>query len=153
MAKPAVETVPSRVPERPMDSLRAQLGYGRRFKLRRGHVIALAVVAVAAWALLSFGRTITQLNAATDRESQLTDETTSLSAQLDASRREMELVQSEAFQQIQARAYGMGAPGEIVFALEPGAPSPVPVVPLGGLATKASAQTPLDTWLRLLFGD
>lgn len=125
----------------------------RRFRLTRGHVVAVVLVIVGLWVVLSFGRTITQLNAATDREQRLTDETAQLAAQLDANRRELELVQTDAFQALQAREFGIGKPGEVNFSLEPGAPSPPPVIPLGNEGNQAAPHTPLDAWLKLLFGD
>lgn len=156
MSKSAVEAVDG-VESRPrkgrMQSLRVQLGSGRRFRLTRTHLVAAALVVVAVWVLLGFARTITELNSATDRQSALSDENAALVAQLDAGQRELELVQTDGFQALQARAFGIGAPDEIVFSLEPGAPSPEPVVPLGSNPARAVPQTPLDAWLRLLFGD
>jgi hypothetical protein len=122
-----------------------------RFRLTRVHIAALAIVVVGLWVVLSFGRTITALNSATDREQQLSDETAQLTEQLDASHRELEIVQTDGFQALQARAFGIGEPGEINFSLEPGAPSPAPVVPLGSERNEAAPHTPLDAWLRLLF--
>jgi hypothetical protein len=125
----------------------------RRFRLTRGHLIVGVLVIVGFWVVLSFGRTITQLNTATDREQQLSDETTALAAELEASHRELALVQTQGFQALQARAFGIGKPGEVNFSLQPGAPSPEPVVPLGSQNNRPAPQTPLDAWLRLLFDD
>ncbi|MEX2546275.1 MAG: hypothetical protein WD830_00635 [Chloroflexota bacterium] len=136
-----------------LTSLRRQLGYGRRLRPRRSHLALVALVIVAFWVVLSFGRTITQLNAANDRQTGLMAETAALSAQLDAGHRELELVQMDGFQALQARAFGIGAPGEIAFSLEAGAPVASPVTPLGSAGRAGEAQTPLDAWLRLLFGD
>ena len=125
----------------------------RRFKLTRAHLVTVVIAIVALWVVLSFGRTITALNSATDREQLLVDETAALAAQLEASNRELALVQTEGFQALQARAFGIGKPTEVNFSLEPGAPSPQPLVPLGSEANRAAPQTPLDAWLRLLFDD
>ena len=125
----------------------------RRLKLTRAHALAVVIVIVGLWVVLSFGRTITALNSATDREEQLVDETAALTAQIEASHRELALVQTEGFQALQARAFGIGKPTEVNFSLEPGAPSPEPVIPLGSEGNRAAPQTPLDAWLRLLFGD
>src|SRR5687768_16836973 len=76
----------------------------RRFKLTRAHLVTVVIVIVALWVVLSFGRTITTLNSATDREQRLVDETAALAAQLEASNRELALVQTESFQALQARA-------------------------------------------------
>ena len=143
-ADTAVDASGSRAP--------APVGF-KRFKLTRAHVAAAVILVVGLWVVLSFGRTITALNSATDREQLLSDETAQLTAQLEASHRELELVQTEGFQALQARAFGIGRPGEVNFSLEPGAPSPEPVVPLGAESNRAAPDTPLDAWLQLLFGD
>jgi cell division protein FtsB len=149
----AVDAVDSRPRKASPPSIRSRLARGRRLRLTRNHLVVAALVVVAFWVLLGFARTITQLNSATDRQTALTDETAALVAQLEASERELELVQTDGFQAMQARAYGIGAPNEIVFSLEPGAPSPEPVIALGSEGPGDAAQTPLDAWLRLLFGD
>ena len=148
MGRSAVDT-----PETSQPSAPSKTSSVRRFRLTRAHLVALVIVIVGLWVVLSFGRTITALNSATDREQQLSHETEQLALQLEASHRELELVQTDGFQALQARAFGIGRPGEINFALEPGAPSPAPVVPLGNEADRAAPNTPLDAWLRLLFGD
>jgi hypothetical protein len=148
MGKSAVDTA-----EAPQPSTPSKGSTVRRFRLTRAHAVALVIVIVGLWVVLSFGRTITALNSATDREQQLADETAQLTAQLEANHRELALVQTEGFQALQARAFGIGRPTEVNFSLEPGAPSPQPVTPLGSERNRASPQTPLDAWLRLLFGD
>jgi hypothetical protein len=135
-----------------LTSLRSQLGYGRRF--RPGRTLGLiALLVVGVWVVVSFGRTITSLNDATDREAILQSETAALTAQLEAGHRELELVQTDAFQALQARAFGIGRPGEIAFSLESDAPSPEHITPLGSAGQQGAPQTPLDAWLRLLFGE
>jgi cell division protein FtsB len=135
-----------------ISSLRKQLGYGRRFRPGRSHLALLAIVVVGAWVVVGFGRTITSMNAATDRQAALTVETQQLNAQLDAGERELELVQTDGFQAQQARAYGIGRPGEIAFALSADAPPAPHIVPLGEATTAAEAGSPLEAWLLLLFG-
>lgn len=147
MAKSAVDNAEAPKPSAPAAAK------ARRFRPTRAHVVAVVIAAAALWVILSFGRTITALNSATDREQQLTDETAALVDQLEASQRELALVQTDGFQALQARSFGIGKPGEISFSLEPGAPSPVPVAPLGSEGNRAPPQTPLDAWLRLLFDD
>jgi hypothetical protein len=125
----------------------------RRFRLTRAHLVVAVIVLVGLWVVLSFGRTITALNSASDREQELADETAQLTAQLDASHRELVLVQTDGFQALQARSFGIGRPNEVNFSLAPGAPSPKPVARLGNEGHEAAPQTPLDAWLRLLFDD
>jgi hypothetical protein len=164
MGRSAVATLPSRalpadgprtspdpVVEAQLATLKKQIGYGRNYRPGRSHVALIILIVVGSWVVLSFGRTITQLNAATDRQAALTAETGALTAQLAAVHREMELIQTDAFQGLQARAYGIGAPGEVAFSLDADAPPPSAITPLGGDANSGKAQTPLDAWLRLIF--
>jgi hypothetical protein len=165
MARTAVAVLPSRalpVPaqrrpspeaEAQLTTVGRQLGYGRRFRPGRSHIGLIVLLVIASWVALGFARTMTQLNAATERQAVLAAETAALSAQLDAGHRELVLVQTDGFLALQARAFGIGAAGEVAFALESGAPPPAKVVPLGSDGPGAEPQTPLDAWLRLLFGD
>jgi hypothetical protein len=102
--------------------------------------------------VLTFGRSLAQMSEASQQEAAMTAETNALQAQLDAGRRELTLVQTDAFQALQARALGYGANGEIVFTLPADAPPPDHVVPLGSVGEPAATQSPLEAWLDLLFG-
>jgi len=166
MGRTAVATLPSRAlpadgprtspdpaVEAQLATLKKQIGYGRKYRPGRSHVALIILIVVASWVVLSFGRTITQLNAATDRQAALTSETAALTARLEAVHREMDLIQTDAFQGLQARAYGIGAPGEIAFSLDVDAPAPPAITPLGTDANSDAAQTPLDAWMRLIFGN
>lgn len=133
-------------------SLRKQLGYGRRLRPNRSYVALLAVILVGCWVVLGFAETITQLNAATDRQTELSAETRALTDRLDAGHREVQLIQTDAFQALQARGFGVGAPGEVSFSVATDA-LPPRVVPLGSTDAAAAPQTPLDAWLRMLFGN
>ena len=75
-----------------------------------------------------------------------------LRAQVAAGRAEIAYIQTAPFLQFEARSYGMGLPRERSFALEPGAPSPKPITPLGSADQPPSTTTPLDDWVKLLFG-
>ena len=98
-----------------LSSLRSQLGYGRRFRPGRNHLVLLIVIVIGAWVVVGFGRTITSMNAAMDRQQVLTTETQALAAQLEVGNASSSLVQTDGFQALQARAFGIGAPGEIAF--------------------------------------
>ena len=135
-----------------LDSLGHQIGHGSGLRQRRFQILAIVLVVLALWLLLTFGRALGQLNDATQRETAAAAETRALQAQLESGRRELMLVQTDAFQAMQARALGMGANGEQVFALTADAPPPPQIVPLGGSSATASAKSPLDAWLELLFG-
>jgi hypothetical protein len=125
------------------------------FCLRRLHFVLLGIAIVAVWLVFVFARALGDLDRATARQQSIAAEAVTLETRLDADHRELALVQTDAFQRLQARAYGMGGPGEIVFALPQDAPAPPQVTPLGGPVPAAADEstTPLDAWLYILFGN
>jgi len=145
------------VSEAELEAQVAALGgpIGRRPWLRVGwrQVAFLAIVAVAFWLVFVFGTTLQQLNEATAREAQVKAETAALQQQLTDDQRELQLAQTDSFKQLQARGYGLGAPNEVVFSLEAGAPPPPPLARLGAPSVAEQPETPLDAWLNLLFGN
>ncbi len=128
---------------------------GRRPGLRVGwrQAAFVGMLVIAFWLVFVFATSLQQLNEATAREASVKAEAAALQVRLDEDRRELELVQSDAFQQLQARAYGLGAPDEEVFALEPGTASPAPLAQLGAPPASEPPEKPLDAWLNLLFGN
>ena len=91
-----------------------------------------------------------------NRAAQLADDNAALAAEVQALQNEVDLIVRPEYVAIQARAYGLGEPHEIPF-------TPRPVGPgagrrraglVVGPARRAapSGQTPLDSWLSLLFG-
>jgi hypothetical protein len=129
------------------------LGFGRRFTPRRSQLLLVLLIVLGFWLVLVFGRTLTELNETTDRVAAVAAETEELNARLDAGRRELVLVQADSFQRLQARSFGMGEPGEVVFSLESGTVGPAPIVPIAGAGTDPESGSPLDAWLDLLFGN
>lgn len=126
-----------------------------QFRPRRLHAILIALGIIAVWLIFVFARALGDVDHATARQQSIAAEAATLQARLDADHRELQLVQTDAFQALQARAYGMGAPGEIVFSLPQDAPSPPPITPLGATTTTevSAAPSPLDAWLKILFGN
>ena len=153
MPKPAVAVAPSSELGSRLDSLGRQLGYGRGLRPNRTQILAVGLVIVGFWLVIVFAHALGQLNDATQRQLAAQTEAQTLQAQLDAGRRELVLVQTDAFQQMQARALGMGQNGEKVFSLTSDAPPPAAIVPLGRAAPPGLRQTPLESWLELLFGN
>ena len=136
-----------------LTTLGRQIGNGRGLQSRRAQILAVVLMVLAFWLLITFGRALGQLNDATQRQAAAAAETSTLQAQLEAGRRELMLVQTDAFQGMQARALGMGGLGEQIFALTADAPPPAAIVPLGQGSTAAAPQSPLAAWLELLFGN
>jgi cell division protein FtsB len=122
-------------------------------RLRRTQLWLLVLLVVSAWVVFAFGRTLTQINQSADRLSAARAESAALSGRLEQLQAELELVQTDAFLRLQARGYGMGRANERPFALQPDAPSPEPIVALGGGDGSGAARTPLESWLHLLIGD
>jgi cell division protein FtsB len=136
-----------------LTELRRQIGYGRGFRPSRSQVLLVGLLVLGFWLLLTFGRSLAQLNDASQREAVMAAEAAALQQELDAGRRELTLVQTDAFQALQARALGYGANGEIAFTLPVDAPPPDHIVPLGSAGAPAAAASPLEAWLNLLFGN
>lgn len=153
MARPAAAPAVDSELGNQLDSLGRQIGYGRGLRPRRAQILGIALVILAFYLVVVFGRALGQLNDATQRETAAAAETRTLQAQLEAGRRELVLVQTDAFQSQQARALGMGKNGELIFALTADAPPPAPIVPLGGSSSSGAAHSPLDAWLELLFAN
>ncbi len=153
MVRPAAATAVDSELGNQLDSLGRQIGYGRGMRPRRVQILAIILIVLAFWLLVTFGRALGQLNDATQREATAAAETRTLQAQLEAGRRELMLVQTDAFQALEARALGMGGSGEKIFALTADAPPPPAIVPLGQDSAASATKSPLDAWLELLFGD
>lgn len=118
---------------------------------RRQLAFAIGVVIVV-WIVLVFARAVATSSAASARADQLRLETAARTARLRSEQAELITIQTPAFVRLEARAYGIGQPGERPFALNLGAPAPSAVVPLGAAPAAARPPTPLDAWLTLLFG-
>jgi len=120
------------------------------------HLLLIGLAVVGVWLVFVFARALGDVDHATARQQTVANEASALEARLSADKRELALVQTDAFQRLQARAYGLGAVGEVAFSLPQDAPSPPPITPLGAAqaATGVAADTtsPLDAWLSLLFG-
>jgi hypothetical protein len=120
------------------------------------HILLIGLAIVGVWLVLVFARALGDVDHATARQQVIASEASALEARLSADKRELALVQTDAFQRLQARAYGLGAAGEVAFSLPQDAPSAPPITPLGGAqaATSSAVEktSPLDAWLSLLFG-
>ena len=125
----------------------------RRLRPSRLGIGVLVAIVVAIWFVIAFARTMTQLNDATARTAAVRADNAALTQRLAAAQHEADLLQSDPYLRFAARSFGMGGPGERAFGLEPGAPPPPAIVPLGAPPSAAAPASPLDSWLSLLFGD
>jgi hypothetical protein len=153
MPKPAVAVAPSSDLGNRLESLGRQIGYGRGLRPNRTQIVAVGLVILAFWLVVVFGKALGQLNDATQRQAVAAADTQALQLQLDSGKRELMLVQTDAFQALQARSLGMGGKGEQVFALTADAPPPPAIIPLGRTSATVTQPGPLEAWLQLLFGN
>lgn len=141
MARAAVAAAPNRP------------AYGRRLRPGRSQIALVAVVVVGIWIVAAFAGAINQLSLVAATHTDLAAEAATLDARVAAGNQEVILVQTDGYQALAARAYGIGRPAEIYFALEEGAPAPGHVARLGSGDDMVRGATPLDAWLGLLFGE
>ncbi len=118
---------------------------------RRSAGVGAALLA-GVWLVLVFGSALAEVNAANRRAEQARNENAALQAELEGGAAEIELLQTDTFLRLQARAYGMGERGERAFALKAGTPLLPAIVPLGTPSGPPPTRSPLDEWLQLLFG-
>ena len=123
--------------------------------LSRRRVGWAATLLVTIWIVASFAGQASEAAQAAERavREQATNE--ALVAHVAALRDELGLVQTQRWILQQARAYGLGSRFERPFVLGPGAP-PLPADAPGSavrrLGTAKQDQTPLESWLVVLFG-
>ncbi len=120
--------------------------------LDRRTLTLVGAALLAAWLVLVFGRAISQSNEVAAQAAMLRTQDAALSQQVADRQAELSVIQSPAFLALEARAYGYGKSSEQVFALQPGAPAPPSITPLGAEPSPAPPPAPLDAWLQLLVG-
>jgi cell division protein FtsB len=120
---------------------------------RRVGWVSAALVAV--WIVVVFTRQVGDAQAAASRAAQLADDNVALAAEVGALQKELAVIVRPEYVAQQARAYRFGAPHEIPFTLSASVPDPVDGAPGSAsvrLGANAGRQTPLESWLSLLFG-
>jgi hypothetical protein len=149
-AKPSAPPTPE--PERPPRLDPATLPMP---SLSRRRVITLAGVLAAALLTLGFVRQVGEASAASDRADGLRAQNAALHDEVAGLQTDLTRVQDPRFITLQGRAFGLGGPREIPFALSPNAPSLGPEAPGSAavrLGAPAKVSGPLDAWLDVLFG-
>jgi hypothetical protein len=120
---------------------------------RRVGIAATALVTI--WIVISFAGQASEAARAAQRAVQEQATNEALVAHVAALRDELSLVQTQRWILQQARAYGLGSKFERPFVLAPGT-SPLPADAPGSavrrLGTSMQGQTPLESWLVVLFG-
>ena len=118
--------------------------------------IALIVGAfVSIWVVAVIVRQVGDASVATARVSETRESNAQLAANVAGLERELELIQRDEFVAQQARSYGLGGRREVPFSLGADVP-PLPPNAPGSAAERLGStereQTPLESWLELLFG-
>lgn len=123
--------------------------------LSRRRVITAAGVLLAGLLALTFARQVGEANAASTRAIELRAANAALRDEVARLERDLGHVQDPRFIRLAGRAFGLGGPREIPFALAAGAP-PLAADAPGGAAVRLGApqrpENPLDAWLDVLFG-
>ena len=123
--------------------------------LSRRRVVTVAGILAAALMGLSYIRQVGEATAATNRAAELRAGNAALREEVARLERDLGHVQDPRFIKLQARAFGLGGPREIPFALAAGAPALPPDAPGSAsvrLGAAPSSTSPLDAWLEVLFG-
>ena len=123
--------------------------------LGRRQVTFILGALVAAWIVVLFARQIGDASAATTKAEDLAAANETLRADIEASRRELLLIQRQDYVLLQARGYGLGKGREVPFSLAADAPPLASDAP-GSAAVRVGADTtpptPFERWMELLFG-
>lgn len=120
---------------------------------RRVGFVASAFVAV--WILVVFARQVGDATAAANRAAQLAADNAALAAEVQSLQAEVDQVTEPSHVGLAARGHQLGAATEIPFTLDPSVPAPVDGAPGSAsarLGATADHQSPLESWLSLLFG-
>jgi cell division protein FtsB len=110
---------------------------------------------VAVWIVILFARQVGDAQAASAQAAQLAADNTALADEVDALQQELDLIVRPQYVGLEARAHRFGNAREIPFALDPSVPAPVDGAPgstSARLGAQKDRQTPLESWLSLLFG-
>jgi cell division protein FtsB len=124
--------------------------------LTRRRMALLLGALVAAWVIVLFARQVSEASEASTRADAMRVQNEALAANVTALEDELALIQRQAYIEQQAREYRLGAPRERPFILADDAPPLASDAP-GTAATRLGAafgdETPLESWLDLLFGE
>lgn len=123
--------------------------------ITRRRVGILACAMLAAWIVIAFARQVGEASAATARADDIASANAALRIEVGALERELDLIARQRYIEQQGRAYGLGGPREIAFALErdaPALPADAPGSAAQRIGAPSEAVTPLERWLTVLFG-
>jgi cell division protein FtsB len=123
--------------------------------ITRRHVAWLAAGLISVWIVVIFARQVGEASAAASRATQLTSDNAALTTEVQSLDNEVAMIVRPEYVAQRARAYRLGGPNEIPFTLAPSVAAPVDGAPGSAsvrLGARDDRQTPLESWLSLLFG-
>lgn len=125
------------------------------FGIAPRRLILAGAAILLAWTVVSFGRQVAEASASSARAEELRAANAALTAEVAAMEQELQVIQDQRYISQAARAFRLGSPDEIPFALEADAP-PLPADAPGSAAARLGADEapggPLERWLDVLFG-
>jgi cell division protein FtsB len=128
---------------------------GPTVSITRRRVAMLVGGLFAIWLVGVFARQVGEAGTAANQADQMRARNTAMERDVASLEQELKLVKQPAYTAQMARAFMLGTPREIPFSLDPNAP-PLPADAPGsaGIKPQADAETasPLDSWLKVLFG-
>ena len=120
---------------------------------RRAGLAAGALLGI--WIIAVFARQVCDATAAANRAVQIAADNAALAAEVESLQKEVQQIVRPEVVSIAARGERLGDAREIPFTLDPSVPAPVDGAP-GSASVRLGAsidrQTPLESWLSLLFG-
>jgi cell division protein FtsB len=146
---------PPETADAPSSSDRVDLSSLSIAGISRRHVAWLAAGLISAWIVVIFARQVGEASAAASRAGQLVTDNATLAAEVQALENEVALIVRPEYVAQQARGYRFGSSHEIPFTLAPSVAPPVDGSPGSAsvrLGARDARQTPLESWLSLLFG-
>jgi hypothetical protein len=120
---------------------------------RRVGLVAGALLGM--WIIAVFARQVGDATAAANRAAQLATDNAALAAEVQALQSEVQQIVRPEVVGIAARGERLGDARETPFTLDPSVPAPVDGAPGSAsvrLGASSDRQTPLESWLSLLFG-
>lgn len=125
------------------------------FGIAPRRLILAGAAILLAWTVVSFGRQVAEASASSARAEELRAANAALTDEVAAMEQELQVIQDQRYISQAARAFRLGNPDEIPFALEADAP-PLPADAPGSAAARLGADEvrdgPLERWLDVLFG-
>lgn len=118
-------------------------------------LILIGAAILLAWMVVSFGRQVAEASASSARAEELRAANAALAEEVAALERELQVIGDGRYIDQAARAFRLGNPDEIPFALEGGAPPLADDAPGSAalrLGAENTATSPFERWLDVLFG-